>query len=392
MSLVYVCKASGQGLTSPPEKLRAVFARRGQFTGAVWLQGSADSFTLLTARKFADGLTKVQIRNAFLKLMNQNTGTVGTAVGARTFEIKEVRQLHCSLVASTAPAGRTTLLDDTSTMPAQAVAPSEPSAPGAQASSDDSSDSSAQEQPAPTGAENPQAQLPRSAPVSTDMAEAEVPEATGEDPEQYYEALVAKYSKELAAAKDSLRKCRLEKQATKEATTRKQAVKFAEQFRCSGKDFDAAELKRWFQPERYDPRVTVQATAAQVYGNVHLLRSGNEDLDPCVVFLGWKPTVLRNGAFHGQELLICVGRNDQDARECGPRMWLSSMAFPGSEGALRALGFDPKSAKAALEEYGYDKGCDKHGYGRGVLPLDLRVLKLKPAPQSPPVTEEVALP
>ena len=78
---------------------------------------------------------------------------------------------------------------------------------------------------------------------------------------------------------------------------------------------------------------------------------------------------------------MCVGLNDQDARECGPRMWLSSLAFPGSEGALRALGFDSKSAMAAFDEY---------GYGGGILPLDLRVTG--PAPKSPPATEEVALP
>ena len=102
----------------------------------------------------------------------------------------------------------------------------------------------------------------------------------------------------------------------REKENRPRAVEMTRQFRMSAKYWDIAQLKAWFQPNRFKfvvdrPDGWEQKLEAQ-YGPY--LRKGNEDLDPFIIY---EKFWTRGKYVHKKELQILVGLDRVDAVDHG---------------------------------------------------------------------------
>ena len=136
----------------------------------------------------------------------------------------------------------------------------------------------------------------------------------------------------------------------REKENRPRAVEMTRQFRMSAKYWDIAQLKAWFQPNRFKfvvdrPNDWEQKLEAQ-YGPY--LRKGNEDLDP---FMIYEKLWTRGRFVHKKELQILVGLDRVDAVDHGKTLivplatlWEGGIHYK----RMAQVGFDVKLADEML--------------------------------------------
>ena len=148
------------------------------------------------------------------------------------------------------------------------------------------------------------------------------------------------------------------RQEQTKVATRAAAVAYTQQFRMSASLWDSVQLDRWFQVDRCDPyQIQAHFHRGPTYFEAKYgpdLRSGNEDLDPFMLFVGWYPYNHFASDVGGSPLTIDVklGMDAADAQQFGLRRCLPANCLMSRThlANLASKGWTPGSAEAATKE------------------------------------------
>ena len=131
---------------------------------------------------------------------------------------------------------------------------------------------------------------------------------------------------------------------------RRAAEEFVQRFRKSARYWDKTELKKcWFRPETGLLDKARERTYLDAYGPDH--RSGNEDLDPYVIFETFHIT----GAMYSKQIRIKVGLDREDAVDFGISLVLPLIRLISYKQKLADMGFDVELADELDRERAWDQ-------------------------------------
>ena len=327
MAHLWVCQVSGRNYSECPEALTNTLRRGGQFKAAAWLRGDGQQFKLVVVKEMDANKNAPAVRVEFQKLFNERSGTVGKKLPGASLSIE-----HC--VITNTPLATQLACEHPCNIIRDFVG----------------------------GWEQADAQLPE----VLEVAPGSPVEVTLETPREILDAELQKalalkehLTRDLAGANKKIREISDIREAQTKVATRAAAEAFAQQFRMSASLWDPMQLDQWFQVERHDP---FQVHAHQIirhdakyfetkYGPD--VRTGNEDLDPFMLYIGWYPDNHFESDAGGSPMTIDVklGMDTADAQQFGlrRRLPLNCLVSKVHLVKMASMGFTPQSALAALK-------------------------------------------